>query len=152
MNVRKVLDEVQDELVRKGAVRGMAKALFLVLERRFGSLPARAIRLIDNAEAWLLEKWLAEVTDGAGLDDLFGPADEDSELSPAAKELLAEGEAKGKRAALRLILQRRFGRLDETTLRLIERAAPQQLQTWLEQSLDGRTLEVVLGRPPSKES
>jgi hypothetical protein len=51
-----------------GETRGQAKALLLVLERRFGPLPSELLKRVGDAKAAQLETWLGRAVDGATLD------------------------------------------------------------------------------------
>jgi len=55
-----------------GEVKGQAKALLLVLERRYGPLPSDLRRRVSEAKAAQLEVWLERAADGATLDAVFG--------------------------------------------------------------------------------
>jgi hypothetical protein len=55
-----------------GEVKGQAKALLLVLERRYGPLPSDLRRRVSEAKAAQLEVWLERAADGATLDAIFG--------------------------------------------------------------------------------
>jgi hypothetical protein len=72
-------------------------------------------------------------------------------LSRAARELLAEGEARGeargKAKALTRILERRFEVLPVDALRRIGSADPEQLERWLDRSLDAPSLDAVFSEP-----
>ena len=61
---------LQGEVI--GETRGQAKALLLVLERRFGPLPSDLLRRVSEAKAAQLEVWLERAADGATLDAIFG--------------------------------------------------------------------------------
>ena len=77
---RRVMDEREQwmigsaarELFAQGEATGEAKALVLVLERRFGQLPGDLRRRVDEARAAQLEAWLERAVDGATLDEVFG--------------------------------------------------------------------------------
>jgi hypothetical protein len=77
---RRVMDEREQwmigsaarELFAQGEATGEAKALVLVLERRFGRLPGDLRRRVDEARAAQLEAWLERAVDGATLDEVFG--------------------------------------------------------------------------------
>ena len=81
---RRIMDEREQEMVGqaareliaegevRGAVKGEAKALVLVLERRFGPLPSDLLRRVSEAKAAQLEGWLERAADGATLDAVFG--------------------------------------------------------------------------------
>ena len=56
----------------RGEIRGEAKALVLVLERRFGPLPSDLLKRVGEAKAAQLEAWLGRAVDGATLDAVLG--------------------------------------------------------------------------------
>ncbi len=58
----------------EGKVEGEAKALVLVLERRFGKLPSDLLTRVGEAEAAQLEAWLERAVDGPTLDSVFEEA------------------------------------------------------------------------------
>ena len=150
--MQEVFAEVSREWILKGAARGEAKALVFVLERRFGLLPMRVQRQIGEAPRVMLEVWLKRVADGAMLDAVFCEEekeanDEDELLSKAARELLAEGEAKGEAQALVVMLERQFGLLPEDLLVRIREAGQATIGAWLARAADGASLEAVFADP-----
>src|SRR3990172_1534762 len=52
---------LQGEVI--GETRGQAKALLLVLERRFGPLPSELLKRVGDAKAAQLETWLGRAVD-----------------------------------------------------------------------------------------
>lgn len=76
-------------------------------------------------------------------------------LSKLAKELLAEGEARGVKlgkaqgeaAALLLVLRRRFGELPDKLIERVRNGRRAQLETWLLRSVDAASLDAVFRRP-----
>jgi hypothetical protein len=71
-------------------------------------------------------------------------------LSRAARELVAEGEARGEAKALIRILERRFKALPEDVLRRIGSAAPGDLESWLDRAVDAPSLEAVFSGPSER--
>lgn len=69
--------------------------------------------------------------------------EEESMLSRAARELLAEGEARGEAKALRRILERRFGALPPSAVELVAAAGPAELERWLDRAVDAPDLGAV---------
>jgi hypothetical protein len=88
-------------------------------------------------------------------------------LSRAARELMAEGEARGvaigeargvaigeargvargEAKALTRVLERRFKALSEDVLRRIGSAAPEELESWLDRAVDAPSLAAVFSGP-----
>ena len=61
---------------------------------------------------------------------------------------LAEGEARGRAASLARLLQRRFGPLPPAVQARIAAASPDELDNWLDQVLDGPSLEAIFEDAP----
>ncbi len=72
---REMLSRAAQELIEKGEaigeMRGEAKALARVLEKRFRVLPADVARRITSARPEELESWLDRALDAATLEDVF---------------------------------------------------------------------------------
>jgi predicted transposase/invertase (TIGR01784 family) len=80
---RRVMNESEQEMIGsvasellaegrlQGEARGQAKALLLVLERRFGPLPGELLKRVGDAKAAQLETWLGRAVDGATLDEVL---------------------------------------------------------------------------------
>jgi flagellar biosynthesis/type III secretory pathway protein FliH len=70
-------------------------------------------------------------------------------LSIAAREWLAQGEAKGKAEgeakALLRVLERRFGEVAAEVREVISRAASDELEAWLDKAIDAPSIEAVFG-------
>lgn len=71
-------------------------------------------------------------------------------LSRAARELVAEGEARGEAKALTRILERRFRALPEDVLKRIGSAASSDLESWLDRAVDAPSLEEVFSGPTER--
>ncbi len=77
---RRVMDEREQEmvgqaardLIAKGEAKALARAVVLVIERRFGPLPSDLLRRVSEANVAQLEVWLERAADGATLDAVFG--------------------------------------------------------------------------------
>ena len=156
----------------EATTEGEAKALVLVLGRRFGPLPRDVLSRVGEANGAELEEWLERAADGATLDAVFGPP---SVIGPAlpkaekelealsgrsdAQELadqrelalvtykLEMGAARtgGEAKALVLLLERRFGPLPSDVLSQVGGAYYEQLDEWLERAADGATLDEIFG-------
>jgi len=55
----------------EGKAKGMAQALARVLVRRFGDLPERYQKLIDEAELPTLDAWLDRAIDAPSIEAVF---------------------------------------------------------------------------------
>jgi hypothetical protein len=148
----KAYEEVRREYVLKGAREGVARALRIVLEKRFGPLQAHVHEQILEAETPTLEKWLLEVVDGATLVDVFGPEPElargEESLSPHLREFLERGARLGVADTLVLLLQKRFGLLPRDLRRRVGEAKRATIEAWLVRAADGADLAELFDLPP----
>jgi hypothetical protein len=76
---------------------------------------------------------------------------DESIVSEAAREWMAEGAAQGRlqgqAEALVRVLERRFGPLPSELLKRVREANAARLETWLDQAVDAATLDAALGEP-----
>lgn len=68
---KELFDQGHIEGKREGKLEGEAKALTLILERRFRSLPAEVASRIASASPGELESWLGRSVDAPCLDAVF---------------------------------------------------------------------------------
>lgn len=73
--IQRARDEAKQEGIREGLNQGMARGARSVLERllrrRFGLLPPRIARRLQQASAGDLETWTDNVLDASSLDEVF---------------------------------------------------------------------------------
>jgi hypothetical protein len=74
------------------------------------------------------------------------PDQEERIMSIAAEEFRAEGKAEGKAEVLLRLLHRRFGPLSDAIMAQIRTADCQQLDIWLDNILDARSVNGVFGQ------
>jgi hypothetical protein len=65
-------EQLREESLQQGEQKGEAKALLLVLEKRFGFVDQGTRDRIAAADADLLLEWLGRFTTATSLADVFG--------------------------------------------------------------------------------
>jgi flagellar biosynthesis/type III secretory pathway protein FliH len=68
---RETSDRGRKEGLREGIQAGEARALLLMLEERFGELPAAVTARVARANMNQIESWLGRVLHAATLEDVF---------------------------------------------------------------------------------
>ena len=111
----------------------MRKSEYRILLPRIDDLQELRVMLADRLEQWA-HAYKAE-----------GKAEGRAE---GRAEGEAKGRAEGEALALQKLLTRRFGAIPPHVLARIAAASLEQIDAWLDQALDGRSLDDIFGPPP----